>query len=138
MKRKIFVFFVAVIALVLLGGCATARSAKDLEIQGLKNQVSVLEAQIQDKDQLIEDLQTSLVKQQKTSTTMVGEVKSRPSVKQIQTALSNAGYNPGPIDGKIGKRTRQAIRDFQKDKGLMVDGRVGKQTWSALRSYLNK
>lgn len=135
MGGKIFVFFVAVIALVLLGGCATGRSAKDLEIQGLKSQVQELEAQAQEKDQLIADLQTSLVKQ-KSST--VGEVKSRPSVKQIQTALTNAGYNPGTIDGKIGKRTRQAIRDFQKDKGLMVDGRVGKQTWSALKSYLNK
>ncbi|MCM8792068.1 MAG: peptidoglycan-binding protein, partial [Candidatus Omnitrophica bacterium] len=56
----------------------------------------------------------------------------------IQIALKNAGYNPGEIDGKMGKQTRQAIRAFQKANGLVVDGKVGKRTWSLLREYLYK
>jgi peptidoglycan hydrolase-like protein with peptidoglycan-binding domain len=43
-------------------------------------------------------------------------------VKRIQVALTGQGYNAGPVDGIVGKRTRQAIRQFQKDQGLPVDG----------------
>ena len=60
----------------------------------------------------------------------------RPTVKEIQTALKNAGFNPGSFDGKIGPRTRQAIKDFQKSKGLVPDGAVGPKTWASLGKYL--
>jgi len=64
------------------------------------------------------------------------EVKSRPSVKQIQKALKNAGYNPGSIDGKFGRQTREAIKDYQRANNLKPDGKVGKKTWKSLRKYL--
>ncbi|MFA5388159.1 MAG: peptidoglycan-binding domain-containing protein [Candidatus Omnitrophota bacterium] len=60
----------------------------------------------------------------------------RPTTKEIQTALKNAGFDPGSIDGKIGPRTRQAIKDFQKSKGLVPDGVVGPKTWTSLGKYL--
>ena len=60
----------------------------------------------------------------------------RPTVKEIQTALKNAGFNPGSFDGKIGPRTRQAIKDFQKSKGLVPDGVVGPKTWNLLGKHL--
>ncbi|PIW68371.1 MAG: hypothetical protein COW10_02905, partial [Candidatus Omnitrophica bacterium CG12_big_fil_rev_8_21_14_0_65_42_8] len=59
----------------------------------------------------------------------------RPAAKEIQAALKNAGFNPGSIDGKIGPRTRQAIKDFQKSKGLVPDGVVGPKTWTSLGRY---
>jgi len=59
-----------------------------------------------------------------------------PQRKQIQKALKKAGYNPGPADGKIGKRTESAIRRFQKAKGLTADGVVGPKTWQKLKAYL--
>ena len=60
----------------------------------------------------------------------------RPTTKEIQTALKNAGFNPGSFDGKMGPRTRQAIKDFQKLKGLVPDGVVGPKTWASLGKYL--
>ncbi|MBN1635440.1 MAG: peptidoglycan-binding protein [Deltaproteobacteria bacterium] len=39
-------------------------------------------------------------------------------IMKIQTALKNAGNDPGPIDGIIGKMTMGAINSYQKDKGL--------------------
>jgi len=60
----------------------------------------------------------------------------RPTVKEIQTALKNAGFDPGSFDGKMGPRTRQAIKDFQKSKGLVPDGAVGPKTWASLGKYL--
>jgi peptidoglycan hydrolase-like protein with peptidoglycan-binding domain len=61
----------------------------------------------------------------------------RPSVKEIQTALKNAGYYTVVIDGKIGPLTKKAIEEFQKANGLKVDGKVGLQTWGVLSKYLN-
>ena len=57
--------------------------------------------------------------------------------KKIQTALKNAGYYQGNIDGKIGPASKRAVEAFQKEKGLKVDGKVGPKTWAALEPYLN-
>lgn len=59
-----------------------------------------------------------------------------PTAREIQTALKKAGVYSGPIDGKIGPKTRQAIKDFQKSKGLVPDGAVGPKTWNQLGKYL--
>lgn len=58
--------------------------------------------------------------------------------RQIQTALKNAGYDAGPIDGKIGPKTKKGIKDFQAANGLAVDGKVGPKTWAKLSKYLLK
>lgn len=47
---------------------------------------------------------------------------SSPLVEDVQSALNNAGYNPGPADGIYGPRTRNAISAYQRDNGLSVDG----------------
>lgn len=56
--------------------------------------------------------------------------------KDIQKALKAAGFYTGAIDGKIGPRTKKAITDFQKAKGLKADGKVGPKTWAELEKYL--
>lgn len=147
MLRKYAIFFILVIFVISLTGCATARKEKDLEIQGLRNQVSVLEAQIRSKDEEVNSLREALnkiteekevtVKQIKKKK-IIGEVKSRPNVKQIQICLKNAGYNPGSIDSRMGRQTKDAIKAFQKSNNLVADGRVGKQTWNLLKEYLYK
>jgi peptidoglycan hydrolase-like protein with peptidoglycan-binding domain len=58
------------------------------------------------------------------------------NVIQLQTALKAAGYNPGPIDGKVGAKTKEAVVSFQQDHGLKVDGKVGFKTLTALLPYL--
>ncbi|MDO8662871.1 MAG: peptidoglycan-binding domain-containing protein [Candidatus Omnitrophota bacterium] len=58
------------------------------------------------------------------------------SLKQIQRALKSAGFYQGPIDGKIGPKTKEAIRKFQKANGLKADGIVGKRTSAELNEYL--
>lgn len=143
MKKLSFMIYVLSF-MILISGCATVRKEKDLEIQGLRNQISVLEAQVQSKDEEIDSLREELRKvaaekaAQASKKKIIAEVKSRPNAKQIQIALSNAGFKPGPIDGKMGRQTRQAIKAFQRANNLTVDGRVGKKTWSLLKEYLYK
>ncbi|MFH0913061.1 MAG: peptidoglycan-binding domain-containing protein [Candidatus Omnitrophota bacterium] len=62
---------------------------------------------------------------------------SKPTVREIQAALKNAGYYIGLVDGKIGPLTKKAIEDFQKASNLEVDGKVGSKTWALLSAYLN-
>jgi len=57
-------------------------------------------------------------------------------IKQIQTALKSAGFNPGSIDGKLGARTKRALREFQKSKGLTQDGEIDFKTGKELKKYL--
>lgn len=43
-------------------------------------------------------------------------------VLALQSALIEAGFDPGPVDGFYGIGTANAIRSFQRDRGLTVDG----------------
>lgn len=43
-------------------------------------------------------------------------------ISKLQSALSNAGYNPGPIDGVLGHQTLNAVSQYQKAKGLPTGG----------------
>lgn len=54
--------------------------------------------------------------------------------KKLQYYLHKWGFGPlvGEIDGKIGSKTRAAIRQFQAAMGLTVDGIAGTETWAAL------
>ncbi len=148
MLRKAFSFLILFIFAVTLAGCATGSKQKDLEIQGLRNQVSALESQIQSKDEEINSLREASTKataEEKTEVTkksskkkVIGEAKSHPTSKQIQVALKNAGYNPGSIDGRMGKQTKDAIKAFQKANNLNENGKADKETWNLLREYLYK
>lgn len=51
---------------------------------------------------------------------------------EIQRALKAKGFDPGPIDGVRGRKTINAIKDFQRTNGLTVDGIVGRNTARAL------
>jgi peptidoglycan hydrolase-like protein with peptidoglycan-binding domain len=63
---------------------------------------------------------------------------SDDNIAALQEALDICGYKPGKHDGTMGKRTRQAIRDFQKDANIDVDGDVGPQTRGALATRLGE
>ncbi|MDP3143645.1 MAG: peptidoglycan-binding domain-containing protein [Candidatus Omnitrophota bacterium] len=72
-----------------------------------------------------------------TATETISTVAA-PTPENIQTALKNAGYYTGAIDGKIGPKSKKAIEAFQKDNGLKADGKVGSKTWAKLQAYLNQ
>lgn len=69
------------------------------------------------------------------------EISARPlksigKARQIQAALKKAGFYKGKIDGRIGPKTKKAIKAFQKEKGLMPNGVVDSKTWAELNIYL--
>ena len=66
--------------------------------------------------------------------TMVAYGSQGGAVKQLQSELNKRGYQLDE-DGIYGKKTKAAVRDYQKKSGLtMVDGIAGDETWGSLLS----
>ena len=55
----------------------------------------------------------------------------------VQQILQRLGYDIGSygVDGKYGKCTEKAVKQFQADYCLVVDGIVGPKTWTMLEKY---
>jgi peptidoglycan hydrolase-like protein with peptidoglycan-binding domain len=54
--------------------------------------------------------------------------KGSEEIRKIQEALKEKGEDPGAVDGIMGKKTRAAVRAFQKANGIKVTGTVDDQT----------
>jgi putative peptidoglycan binding protein len=53
---------------------------------------------------------------------------SMNNVKQAQQALKEKGYDPGPVDGVMGARTKEAIKSFQSASNLQATGTLDAET----------
>ncbi|MGZ4264310.1 MAG: peptidoglycan-binding protein [Solirubrobacteraceae bacterium] len=53
-------------------------------------------------------------------------------VRSLQGRLATAGFSPGPVDGRYGPLTTQAVRRFQQAHHLPADGITGLHTQAAL------
>ncbi len=58
------------------------------------------------------------------------------TVRDIQSGLASLGYDPGPVDGKMGPKTSEAIRSYQRDNGLAEDGAASSQLAAHIRQRL--
>ena len=54
-------------------------------------------------------------------------------ITEIQTRLTELGYEPGPVDGVMGSRTRGAIEAFERDIGREPAGQPSNYIVAALR-----
>lgn len=57
---------------------------------------------------------------------------NRDAVRKVQAALGAKSFDPGPIDGIIGPRTRAAVRKYQDHFGIKATGEIDNQTLFAL------
>ena len=55
-----------------------------------------------------------------------------PRVARVQQALKDRGFNAGPVDGRMGASTVDALRRFQAAAGLPVTGDADTNTMVAL------
>lgn len=55
-----------------------------------------------------------------------------PLVEKLKTLLSRQGFDPGPKGADFGSRTRVAVLQFQKARGLEPSGVVDAKTWAKL------
>jgi murein DD-endopeptidase MepM/ murein hydrolase activator NlpD len=57
----------------------------------------------------------------------------KAQIRQAQRRLHQAGFDPGPLDGLLGRRTRAALRNYQTYRGLPVTGEPDPATLTALQ-----
>lgn len=152
MRMDRAVLFCLPVFLISLAGCATTSTNNDLEMQSLRNQITVLETQLKAKDTEIEDLKKAAETQPVYQAGEQGDAREAAvkkecpypkdrvpvKVRKIQSALKKAGFNPGKIDGQMGKDTREALKAFQKANNLEVTGKVDQETWKLLKPYSKK
>ena len=142
MTRLMKIFSVLLFSALFISGCATARP-RPSQAPAESVQATELQNQLQTKDQQIQDLQSQLESSQRSLlnnySTKSGRGKSSSiwvsgvTPIEVQKALKRAGYDPGPIDGRFGKKTKKAIKAFQRKNGLYADGIVGDKTWALLQ-----
>jgi len=58
-----------------------------------------------------------------------------PFVREVQRALHDLGYHPGPIDGAFGPQTRMALEKYQVAERLTVTGLLDGETLERLDVY---
>ena len=141
--------------LVLLSGCAASRNISDLQsrVDSLESQASRLDSSVSALQQGTQRMEANLTEQgqllqkvqdaQKRNSELIKKAESKghakmPDAKDIQAALTYAGYYKGEIDGVIGEKTKESIKSFQSANELNPDGVVGSRTWSLLSKHLEE
>ena len=56
--------------------------------------------------------------------------------RNAQRLLAELGYDPGPIDGVLGRRTRVALGEFQLASGVQDSGYINQETLAALTTAI--
>jgi hypothetical protein len=153
---------VCVAAIVIFSGCATSKKFQQ-DMSELRTQMGTLENKIEILSQRQQQVEISSSEQRENMGYLKGRVSGikpseypikiytgpagnegreykppagKLSTREIQVALKNAGFDSGTVDGKMGRRTRNAIKEFQKAHGLKADGIVGKKTAAQLTRYI--
>ena len=119
-----------------LSGCATANMQKQ-QVQELQERVATLQVGLGQSQQEVATLKEELA-QSKRNQYVKKYSSAQMSAQNIQLALKNAGFYDGPIDGKIGPKTKDAVVQFQESNGLKADGVVGRSTTQELGRYLSE
>ena len=58
--------------------------------------------------------------------------------RDVQSGLRQLGYDPGPIDGNYGPKTKAAIERYQADNGLLTDGIVSAELSAHIRERVTQ
>jgi murein L,D-transpeptidase YcbB/YkuD len=141
-----------------LTGCATTMGQNKSSMDQMQIKIVDLEKKVEEKDSEIVDLKyqvkdlSSRLEGQEPSSdsssyrassgdidqsnSSKGVIKVSASIEDVQTALKNAGFYKGSVDGKIGQQTKKAIESFQRKHNLTADGIIGRRTWEELKTYL--
>ncbi|MGH7198434.1 MAG: peptidoglycan-binding domain-containing protein [Candidatus Omnitrophota bacterium] len=131
---------------IFAAGCATTKARRAEPSMDQNAQIAQLQTELAEKDRQIQEMQYQLESYKSSVKSAPNFSKSSGSnvsssirvsgvsVEDVQRALAAAGFDPGPADGRMGKKTKAAVKEFQRRSNLAADGIVGERTWSYLKS----
>ena len=139
--KKFLVLVVAMFAVTALVGCGKKKqdSASMEALNGVvsENVVSVGDASANSAVPVVVENAETAPTAAAAEMAAPAAASDKPTPKQIQQALKNAGFYAGKVDGTVGPKTKKAIEAFQSQNGLKADGKVGAKTWKLLSAHLN-
>ena len=91
------------------------------------NTTSATTTQSSDQSYNAQSSQSNVASQQSSS-----QQADSSQVSQLQQALNDKGFNAGAVDGKMGPKTKSALKQFQQKQGLTASGQLDSQTVAAL------
>jgi hypothetical protein len=68
----------------------------------------------------------------RSKTERMGARTAMADTRAAQEALKTQGFDPGPIDGRMGPRTRAAVNDYQRKNDIPVTGMLDDATMTKL------
>ena len=63
---------------------------------------------------------------------------SEEAIREAQRSLANLGFYKDDVDGRFGKHTEAALRDFQRTSGLSTTGHLDEDTRALLSKYADQ
>jgi peptidoglycan hydrolase-like protein with peptidoglycan-binding domain len=139
MKRIAMIAFAVALGLAWTGAAIPADVKEETQDtrDTLKDKAETAKDKLKSGGEKVKDKTVEL--KDKAKAKLSGKDKADPStmdrsarVRMAQQALQEKGYNPGPIDGVMGSKTRAALKEFQRKEGLEANGRLDMTTMSRL------
>jgi len=121
----------------MMSGCQTTNEKVSNNVASELNKRAVAldlrEAELNEKAQMLNAQQADFLEGGVNWHSILCESNgSTDRIIAVQEALKAEGFNPGRIDGFIGKSTMRAVNQFQEAKGLPVDNYINIETLKAL------
>jgi hypothetical protein len=63
---------------------------------------------------------------------------SRDTIRWVQKSLKQLGYDPGAVDGAMGRRTAAAIKSYEEANGMTITGKMSKALVVSLREQVGQ
>jgi peptidoglycan hydrolase-like protein with peptidoglycan-binding domain len=120
----------------------TAYAADEVKDKTVETKDTVKDKAVEAKDKIkekavdakeaIKDTAHRAKEKMKASTERANDRMAMTDTRAAQEALKTQGIDPGPIDGRMGPRTRAAISDYQRRENLPVTGQLDDATMAKL------
>ena len=63
---------------------------------------------------------------------------ARDTIRWVQTSLKHLGYDPGAIDGAMGRQTAAAIKSYEEANGMTITGKMSETLVDSLRQQVGQ
>ena len=121
----------ALTALWSAGPALAAGTADKVEDRAEATKDTMKDKAVRAKDTIKEKL-THAKDKMREKTGRADESVAMSDTRAAQEALKVQGFDPGPVDGRMGPRTRTALSDYQRKHDLPVTGMLDDATMAKL------
>ncbi|MCF6253339.1 MAG: peptidoglycan-binding protein [Thiomicrorhabdus sp.] len=137
LKNRFVLIVLFIVFSVMMSGCQTTNEKVSKGIASELNKRSITldlrEAELDKRELALKVEQENILEGAVNWRSVMCDPKRAHSyILEVQSALKSNGFNPGKVDGFVGKSTMRAVNQFQKKHGLPVDNHINIETLKAL------